>query len=112
MFLCLRLENLEGKWYIQHAEASVLQEFPRECFFEKSFQVLNIALNSAPMGYYKRNLFLFQFFYLAVEIAFEELHFALAVNLKLFFGFLDSLLMRDIPFAHQYLAFVRKNLII
>ena len=26
------------KWYIQHAEASVLQEFPRECiFFEKKF---------------------------------------------------------------------------
>ena len=41
---------MEGKWYIQHAEASVLQEFPRECFFEKSFQVLNIALNSAPHG--------------------------------------------------------------
>ena len=26
------------KWYIQHAEASVLQELPRRCiFFKKSF---------------------------------------------------------------------------
>ena len=45
MFLCLRLENVEGEWYIQYAEASVLQEFPRErIFFEKSFRVLKIVL--------------------------------------------------------------------
>ena len=32
------------KWDIQHAEASVLQEFPRECiFFEKSFRVPKIV---------------------------------------------------------------------
>ena len=48
MFLCLRLENVEGEWYIQYAEASVLQEFPRErVFFEKSFRVLKVVLNSA-----------------------------------------------------------------
>ena len=36
---------MEGEWYIQYAEASVLQEFPRErIFFEKSFRVLKIVL--------------------------------------------------------------------
>ena len=44
MFLCLRLENVEGEWYIQYAEASVLQEFPRErIFFEKSFRVPKVV---------------------------------------------------------------------
>ena len=42
------MENVEGELYIQHAEASVLQEFPRErVFFEKSFRVLKVVLNSA-----------------------------------------------------------------
>lgn len=35
MFLCRIFDILEGKWYTQHAEASVLQEFPRECIFLK-----------------------------------------------------------------------------
>ena len=35
MLLCRIFDILEGKWYTQHAEASVLQEFPRECIFLK-----------------------------------------------------------------------------
>ena len=37
------------KWYIQHAEASVLQEFPRECIFlKKSFRAPKVVPKIVP----------------------------------------------------------------
>lgn len=49
-----------GKWYIQHVEASVLQEFPRKRIFLKKFSCAECSAELSPsVGYYERILFLF-----------------------------------------------------
>ena len=40
-----------GKWYIQHAEASVLQEFPRGCIFLKKVFVCRRLCRRFVMGW-------------------------------------------------------------